>query len=204
MNIKATSYDGGLLSQPMGAGYERRMFPVRRVVTGLNAEGCSTVVLDDISPFHFAFPGVPDYGGTDIWRTDRTPADNLSEGEPCFLPLAVSPQAGGSVFRIVQFPPDRLYLDKFDRDGAFGALADGKGATDTPAVHNPTMHQTHSVDYAVVLRGEVYALLDEGEVLLKAGDTLVQRGTLHGWSNRTDELCIVVFVLIDAAPLPVR
>lgn len=193
---------GALFSDPMTSGYDRRMYPVRRVITGVNAQGRSIVVRDEISPFRHSMPGIPDYGGTDIWRTARTPADNQSQEEPCFLPLAISPEPGGSVFRIVQFPPDELYLDGFDRESAFGAMADGHGATETADVRNPTMHQTHSVDYAVVIRGEVYALLDEDEVLLKAGDTLVQRGTLHGWSNRTSELCIVAFVLIDAVPLP--
>lgn len=204
MHDRSRPNTGILFTEPMERGYDRRMFPVRRVVTGLNAQGRSTIIKDEISQFHFAMPGIPDYGGTDIWRTDRTPADNMSQEEPCFLPLAISPQPDGSVFRIVQFPPDALYLDGFDRAAAFGAMADGHVATDTAEVHNPTMHQTHSVDYAVVLRGEVYLLLDDTEILLRAGDTLVQRGTLHGWSNRTDELCIVAFVLIDATPLPTR
>jgi quercetin dioxygenase-like cupin family protein len=60
------------------------------------------------------------------------------------------------------------------------------------------MHRTNTLDYAVVLCGEIWAVLDEGEVLLKAGDVLVQRGTSHAWSNRTDRPARVAFVLIDA------
>ena len=63
------------------------------------------------------------------------------------------------------------------------------------------MHTTNSVDYAFVLEGEIWAVLDEGEVLMKAGDVLVQRGTSHAWSNRGDRPCMVGFVLIDALPL---
>ncbi len=64
------------------------------------------------------------------------------------------------------------------------------------------MHKTCTVDYCIVLSGEIWAVLDEGEVLLRAGDCLVQRGTHHAWSNRTDEPCTIAFVLVAAKPLP--
>ena len=66
---------------------------------------------------------------------------------------------------------------------------------------HPGFHKTDTIDYAIVLSGEIYALMDEGEVLLKAGDVLIQRGTNHAWSNRTEEPCCVAFVLIDAEPV---
>ena len=81
---------------------------------------------------------------------------------------------------------------------------DGSGhgaAFDRGSPRHPGFHQTSSVDYAIVLSGEIYALMDEGEVLLKAGDVLVQRGTNHAWSNRTDEPAYLAFVLIDAEPV---
>ena len=62
------------------------------------------------------------------------------------------------------------------------------------------MHKTHTIDYAVIVKGEIYAVLDQEEVLLKAGDSLVQRGTHHAWSNRSDEPCTIAFVLISALP----
>jgi len=62
-------------------------------------------------------------------------------------------------------------------------------------------HKTRTLDYAIVLDGEIYAMMDEGECLLKPGDVLVQRGTNHAWSNRTDAPAYLAFVLIDATPL---
>ena len=81
---------------------------------------------------------------------------------------------------------------------------DGSGhgaAFDRASPRHPGFHKTNSVDYAIVLSGEIYALMDEGEVLLRAGDVLVQRGTNHAWSNRTDEPARLAFVLIDAEPV---
>jgi len=78
-----------------------------------------------------------------------------------------------------------------------GAQAAGK----TERRH-PGMHKTNTVDYAIVLSGEIWAVLDEGEVLLRAGDCLVQRGTNHAWSNRAEKPCVIAFVLVAAKPLP--
>ena len=76
-----------------------------------------------------------------------------------------------------------------------------RAAFDRGSPRHPGFHKTSSVDYAIVLSGEIYALMDEGEVLLRAGDVLVQRGTNHAWSNRTDEPARLAFVLIDAEPV---
>jgi len=176
---------------------QRRLEPVRRVVTGLDAQGRSTIVSDETCRFTFAFPGVPDYGATDIWRT-RVPADNSDLAEPCYTPFEVEPAAGGLVFRVSQFPPDELFLADFDRDAAFGAMPGTSHVTEGSTLGNGTMHVTTTVDCAVVITGEIYALLEDGEVRLSAGDTLVQRGTVHGWSNRSSENCLVAFVLIDS------
>jgi quercetin dioxygenase-like cupin family protein len=76
-----------------------------------------------------------------------------------------------------------------------------RAAFDRGSPRHPGFHKTSSVDYAIVLSGEIYALMDEGEVLLKAGDVLVQRGTNHAWSNRTDAPAYLAFVLVDAEPV---
>ncbi|MTD54679.1 cupin domain-containing protein [Amycolatopsis pithecellobii] len=177
---------------------ERKLVPVRRVVTGHDESGRSTVLSDEFSPHTMTFPGVPDYGQTDLWRT-RVPADNTTSGESCENPT-MAPPDGGVVFRVVQIPPDHLFLADFDRTAMFGGLPDGKHAVGDHEVRNATMHRTRSVDFAVVLDGEVHAVLEDGEVLLRRGDTLIQRGTLHGWSNRTDSNCQIAFVLVDAGP----
>ena len=77
----------------------------------------------------------------------------------------------------------------------------GLDANDDTVVRHPGMHRTRSVDYALVMSGEIDMLLDDSEVHLKAGDTIVQRGTNHAWANRGNAPCIIAFVLIDAKPL---
>jgi hypothetical protein len=179
---------------------DRGMIPVRRIVTGHDEQGRSTVLSDEASPHILNFPSVPDYGSTELWSTP-VPADNATMGISLETPR-MGPPEGGAVFRIVQFPPDKLFLDEFDRDSEFNNLAPDAGAHVNDAdVSNSTMHRTRSVDFAVVIQGEVWAVLDTGDVRLGVGDTLIQRGTLHGWSNRTDAYAMVGFVLVDAVEL---
>jgi len=111
----------------------------------------------------------------------------------------LEPPAGGTIFRVVEFPPDKI-AGAFDREAAFAAMGAGH-AMDPDASRHPGMHKTASVDYAIVLSGEIHALMDEGETLLRAGDCLVQRGTNHAWSNRSDEPCLVAFILVSARPV---
>jgi mannose-6-phosphate isomerase-like protein (cupin superfamily) len=104
------------------------------------------------------------------------------------------------VFRIIEYPPDRVRLKTLTPETFFRGM--GAKPADTATRKHPGMHRTDTVDYCVVLSGEIWAVLDEGEVLLRAGDCLVQRGTNHAWSNRTEEPCVIAFVLIAAKPLP--
>ena len=113
--------------------------------------------------------------------------------------MSLEPPRNGSIFRIVEFPPDAAG-GGFDRAASFRAMG-ASHTMDPDASRHPAMHRTDTVDYAIVLSGEIWALMDEGETLMRAGDTLVQRGTNHAWSNRSVEPCVVVFVLVSAAPL---
>jgi hypothetical protein len=173
--------------------------PIRRVVTGHNAQGRSVIVSDGPSPHVMTIPGNPSFGMTNLWITDRTPADNSGARDAAARPIVLEPPASGSIFRVVEFPPDRT-LANFDRAAAFSAMGAGH-AMDRDASRHPGMHKTATVDYAIVLSGEIWALMDEGETLLRAGDVLVQRGTNHAWSNRTDAPCLVAFILISASPV---
>lgn len=86
-----------------------------------------------------------------------------------------------------------------DGNEAFSSI--GAGHASDGASDDPMMHKTTTVDYLVVVKGEIWAILDEGEVRLKQGDVMVQRGTNHSWSVRTDEPCLLAAVLVDAAPV---
>src|SRR5262245_17333689 len=173
---------------------------IRRVVTGHNAAGNSIFVSDDVSPHVYQRrPGSAIV--TELWETTTSPADNRGNNDAIKRGFRLAPPKTGSVFRIIEYPPDRervaaLAVELAEPD-------DGSGRADAADRGNPRhlgFHKTSSIDYAIVLSGEIYALMDEGEVLLQAGDVLIQRGTNHAWSNRTDQPCTVAFVLIDADP----
>ena len=149
--------------------------PVRRIVTGHTPEGRSTVILDEPAPL-VTSGATPEAGSTVLWVTRSAPASIA--GEEDAAPAGVSepvplPGRCGTLLRVVDFAPNRR--------------------ADSSA--------TATLDYAVVLEGEIWAVLDEAETLMKAGDVLIQRGTSHIWDNRSDHLSRVLFVLIDAAPV---
>jgi mannose-6-phosphate isomerase-like protein (cupin superfamily) len=107
------------------------------------------------------------------------------------------PPRGGTVFRIVEFPPETAEARRLDSDAMHSSLGDGAPKRGLPPRH-PAMHRTRTVDYAVVMTGEIDMLLDDSEIHLKAGDVLVQQGTNHAWVNRGTEPCRIAFVLVDA------
>lgn len=155
----------------------------RRLVTGLDEAGRSTIVLEDEGRWARAGHGVSTYVATDLWRTSTTPADNtgaLHDPMDTDEELSVGPSSHGTVFRTLELPPDAEW--RFDEHGA-----------ETKPL---AFHTTRSIDYAIVLSGEIWAVLDATEVKMEAGDVLVQRGTSHAWSNRSDAPCVLAFVLI--------
>jgi len=173
---------------------------VRRIVTGHDARGRSVVLLDGDSPHSFLLEKAGGLRLTELWETRSSPADNSGSGDAAEHERRIEPVDGGTVFRVIEYPPDRARLKTLDPDRFFHGM--GVRAADAATRRHPGMHRTDTVDYCVVLSGEVWAVLDKSEVLLRAGDCLVQRGTNHAWSNRSEEPCIIAFVLIDAKPLP--
>ena len=175
----------------------------RRIVTGHDAEGKAVAIIDGEAPNTFEPPGRPGVQINNIWRVSESPAsvagneDNAPAGER--IPL--EPEPNGSVCRVIEFPPEGDGIDKVDRAAAqesfrqFGA-EHAADASDNPP--HPLMHRTKTIDYGIILSGEIWMVLDDSEVLCKAGDVIVQRGTNHAWANRSDAPCRVCFVLIDA------
>jgi hypothetical protein len=113
--------------------------------------------------------------------------------------LGIEPPSRGSVFRIVDFPPDKV----FEGSDARKMMEEvgGGHALDKGKARHALFHKTNTVDYAIVLEGEIWAVLDKGETLMLPGDVLIQRGTNHSWSNRTDQSCRIASILIDAEPV---
>ena len=133
---------------------------------------------------------------------DTTPADN--RGERRRHRARPSSAAAARTARCSASSNIRRIRERLAAIAREHALPDDSGraeATDRNNPRHPGFHKTATIDYAIVLSGEIYAMMDEGEVLLKAGDVLVQRGTNHAWSNRTAEPAVVAFVLIDAEPV---
>lgn len=174
---------------------------VRRVVTGLNAQGKSIIVSDGPAPVVYSPPGNPNVSLTDLWVTDSTPASNTGDVNSTHAPLKLLPPKNGTVIRILELPPDKERDYSHTKD-YFKGMGAGSGVLDEGSKRHPGMHTTATVDYIVILTGEIWALVDEGEVLLKAGDCFIQRGTNHAWSNRSDKPCRFVAVLVDAVPVP--
>ena len=172
---------------------------IRRVVTGHDENGVAVVQSDETATCILSRPNRPGVTLTNLWMNEKTPAIMDRKDDPVTGPLILHPPDNGAVFRIVQFDPeDPEVLATLDGKAAFAEM--GAGANVVEGARHPFMHRTDSLDYAVILTGEIYMLLDEDEVLLKAGDTVVQQGTNHAWSNRGTEPCQIAFILIDAKP----
>lgn len=174
---------------------------VRRVLTGHDAEGRSTFIADGAAPNVKEVPAMPGLALTDLWETKDAPASNEGDADAADRPVHLEPPQNGTILRIVEFPPDSQWRTPRSRE-AFAAI----GASHAPdkTSSDAMMHKTATVDYIIVLKGEIHAIMDTGEKLLRAGDILVQRGTNHSWSVRGTEPCIVAAVLVSARPVRAR
>ncbi len=173
---------------------------IRRIVTGHDAKGRSIFIMDGDA----TIPSGRNSAGTsvvELWQTDCAPADNTGNVDPTDHPYRLPPPSHGSVFRVVEYPPDKQRFAALKAQQWSADAKDQGYKRDTANTRHAGFHKTDTIDYAIVLDGEIYALMDEGEKLMKAGDVLIQRGTSHAWSNRTDRPARVAFVLIDAKPV---
>jgi mannose-6-phosphate isomerase-like protein (cupin superfamily) len=176
---------------------------VRRVVTG-HRNGKAVVISDEPCPNVVRPAHRPGVVMNNVWFTDRAPANLSDERDPTQgVTVTLEPPKGGASFRVVSFSPEKPWIHTVTRDAAratFATLGAGHAPVADENPPHPLMHKTKTIDYAIVLSGEIWALMDEGEVLMKPGDVLIQRGTSHAWSNRTDKPARVAFVLIGTEP----
>lgn len=175
------------------------MFTTRRIVTGHDQDGKAVVIIDGPAP-NVGYRQASGVYSTLLWVTDQTPTDNSGQVDAADRAVATAPPAGGTILRIVDFPPPSETPIATSNEQVLKELGIGH-SSGAAASRSPFMHRTKSIDYAFVLDGEITMLLDDSEVDMKAGDVLVQRGTNHAWVNRSDRWCRIAFVLIDAAPL---
>lgn len=176
--------------------------PVRRVVTGHDAEGRAVIQQDG------PVPRVQRIGGErgplffEVWNTRATPAPiDRASGEPREEGIQLAPPANGTRIRVLDIPPDDASLATLTPEQARAHFAE-VGAADA-ASHagvgskHAFMHRTETIDYGIVLEGELTLILDVGETVVHAGDIVIQRGTNHGWANRSNRHCRIAFILID-------
>jgi uncharacterized cupin superfamily protein len=175
--------------------------PVRRLVCIDDEDGRSRALADAPAPDVRLDPARPGYASTRIWVAERHPPPIQGVRETLHLPHSLEPPAGGSVCRIVTFPPDASWQGRVTAaqvQAHFAAMGSPAASTSGEGAPHPYMQRTRTLDFCLVLEGEVTLVLDTEEVMLKAGDTVVQRGTNHAWSNRSDAPCRVAFSSHDA------
>jgi mannose-6-phosphate isomerase-like protein (cupin superfamily) len=172
------------------------MQPTRRVVTGHDATGKAVVVIDGAAP-NAKLRIASGVTSTLLWVTDESPADISGGGDRAERDIGVAPPPAGSIFRVVDFPP-AAEAGPLDNEAMTREMGIARRASAARPARHAGMHRTKSIDYAIVISGEIDMLLDDSEVHLEAGDVVVQRGTNHAWANRGEEICRIAFVLIDA------
>ena len=174
--------------------------PMRRVVV-IDENDRSRAISDGPSPEVRTDPARPGFASTRMWVTDRTPVRLKGLRESLNMAHTLEPPPGGSVCRVVQFPPDTRYRGKVGAQEVrayFSAMGSPNASTYSPTAPHPYMQKTRTLDFALIIEGEITLVLDTEEVHLRAGDTVVQRGTNHAWSNRSNKPCIVAFSSHDA------
>jgi len=174
--------------------------PVRRIVV-IDENEKSKAIADGPSPDVRTDPARPGFASTRIWMTDRSPARIKGVRETVHMPHTLEPPAGGSVCRVVTFPPDAAFKGRVgakEVQAYFAAMGSPGASTYAATAPHPYMQKTRTLDFCLIIEGEITLVLDTEEVHLKAGDTVVQRGTNHAWSNRSSEPCIVAFSSHDA------
>ena len=176
--------------------------PVRRVVTGHDVQGRAIIQQDgDV-------PRVQRIGGPhgplfyEVWNTRDTPAPiDHASGEPVEVGIQLAPPKNGTRIRVLDIPPEDASIKAVTPEEAKAHFAEVGAATASSHTASGSrhafMHRTETVDYGIVLEGEVTLIMDDGETLVRAGDIVVQRGTNHGWANRSGRHCRIAFILID-------
>jgi len=176
--------------------------PVRRIVTIDDDSKKSLAIEDRPSPDVRTDPARPGFAATRIWVTESSPVTIERKFRDALAsPHALEPPPQGSLCRIVTIPPDASWRGRVGASEVaafFQAMGSPRASTYSPRAPHPYMQKTATLDFCLILEGEVTLVLDAEEVALKAGDTVVQRGTNHAWSNRSDKPCRIAISSHDA------
>jgi mannose-6-phosphate isomerase-like protein (cupin superfamily) len=173
---------------------------IRRIVTTHDADGKAIVLSDENAP-NVRVRKENGLVSTLLWTTGSIPA-TYSNADRGAAQIGVAPGPGTTILRVVEFPPE-VATPATDNATMLAEMGIAPSSGQRRPARHPYMHATDSVDYAIVLEGEIDMLLDDTEVHMSAGDIMVQQGTNHAWVNRGQKPCKVAFVLIDAAGAPI-
>lgn len=178
---------------------------IHRVVTGHDAHGKAVVASSGPLATIVELAAIPGTVFHEVWATNGSPAPIDNGGDPTTGSLDLRPPRSGTRVRFVDIPPD---APGFVAEGAarmreaFAQIGDANASTVHDDSPHPLMHRTETVDFGVVIEGELTLILDDSEVLLTKGSVVVQRGTNHAWANRSTQVCRMLFVLVDGAYEP--
>ncbi len=188
------------LSPPPTLKLPEGVKPARRIVTIDREPGKGSLVSDGPAPDVRTDPARPGFASARLWVTDCSPAKIVYES--LHLPHTIEPPARGSVCRVVTFPPDDNWTGKVgvkEVQAFFRAMGSPGASTYSPRAPHPYMQKTRTLEFGLVLDGEIVLVLDTQEVRLKAGEIVIQRGTNHAWSNRAGNPAVVAIASHDAA-----
>lgn len=174
--------------------------PIHRVVTGHDANGKAIVCSSGPLPTTVEIAAIPGTVFHEVWSTAATPTPVGNDADPTIGALMLPPPAQGTRIRFVDIPPDTAEFLAHGAErmkDAFTQAGDAAVSTVKAGSPHPLMHRTESIDYGVVIEGELTLVLDDSEVQLKPGSVVVQRGTNHAWANRSGRPCRMLFVLVD-------
>jgi quercetin dioxygenase-like cupin family protein len=180
--------------------------PIHRVVTGHDAAGKAIVTSDGPLPTVIEIAAIPGTVFHEVWSTTGSPAPVCNGADPSIGPLSLSPPKNGTRIRFVDIPPDTAdYLahGAARMKEAFSQIGEEEASTVQEKSPHPLMHRTESIDYGIVMEGELTLVLDDSEVQLEAGSVVVQRGTNHAWANRSGRPCRMLFILVSGEFDPV-
>ncbi|RMI28804.1 cupin domain-containing protein [Nocardia stercoris] len=163
----------------------------RRVIAGVDSDGRSTIVADEVSATRVALPA---FTVNDVWRMDSLPG-RYADDDTLSADVELDPPAKGLVVRLATFPPDSE-IDSAVYTESIGNLHGEDANADSDGIVG--LHATETIDIATILDGEIYAIYETGETLLRPGDTVINRGIKHAWSNRTDKPVTMVAVMLPA------
>ncbi len=178
--------------------------PVRRIVTGHDTRGNAIIQEDGPAARIQRIGGAHGPLFYEVWNTRETPARiDRTSGEPPEAGISLAPPKNGTRIRVLEIPPDDTSLKTMTPEQArahFGEVGATEASSHAGAgSRHAFMHRTETVDYGIVLEGELTLIMDVGETVICPGDIVIQRGTNHGWANRSGKPCRIVFVLIDGA-----